>query len=99
MAKLNWQNYRHKQQRQFDYSTQPSNQYTLDKVIAHWQNSAWPIKGKYKGIKLKHLPQAYLEWVHSNFAVGSFGHKLALQELECRQSAHKVSGPVDNTAV
>jgi uncharacterized protein (DUF3820 family) len=53
-------------------------------VIESWQNTSWPIKGKYHGTKLKNLPLDYLQWVGLNFNTNSKGFKLALQELECR---------------
>ena len=53
-------------------------------VIESWQNTPWPISGKYKNTKLKNLPLQYLEWVGMNFDTNSEGYKLAIQELECR---------------
>jgi len=53
-------------------------------VIESWQNTLWPIKGKYHGTKLKHLPLSYLQWVGMNFDTNSKGYKLVIQELECR---------------
>lgn len=85
MAQLVWQNFKYKQNRHFrDYSFDRTNQYDLNKVVDFWQNSSWPIKGKYYGKKLKDLPLDYLEWVGMNFDTNSKGFKLAMQELECR---------------
>lgn len=86
MAKFNWQ--RVAQQKQntdhiyFDYSKQ--NDYDSSKVVQTWQNTSWPIKGKYHGTKLKDLPLSYLQWVGMNFDTNSKGYKLVIQELECR---------------
>ena len=53
-------------------------------VVESWQNTSWPITGKYKNQKLKNLPLNYLGWVIDNFQEDSVGYKLAKQELECR---------------
>ena len=53
-------------------------------VIDTWQNTLWPINGKHKDKKLKHLPLPYLGWVIDNFQENSKGYKLAKQELESR---------------
>ena len=99
MAKLNWQKVHIQKSNTdhifVDYSKQNTNQYKVDDVIAIWQNTSWPINGKYKNKPLKQLPIEYLEWVGMNFSINSKGYKLAVQELECRAyTAHKVSGPV-----
>lgn len=53
-------------------------------VIESWQDTLWPIKGKYHGTKLKDLPLSYLQWVGMNFDTNSKAYKLVVQELECR---------------
>lgn len=93
MAKLNWQNIKYKPQYDHLYDHSSDNNYDYNKVVTSWQNTSWPIKGKYHGTKLKELPLDYLQWVGLNFNTNSKGFKLALQELECRSSTHKVSGP------
>ena len=55
-----------------------------EQVVESWQNTSWPISGKYKNQKLKQLPLHYLGWVIDNFQEDSKGYKLAKQELECR---------------
>lgn len=81
MAKLDWQRTKHRHQPE-DYSDQ--NNYDTEQVIASWQNTSWPIKGKHHGTKLKDLPLHYLTWVGMNFDTNSKGYKLVVQELECR---------------
>jgi uncharacterized protein (DUF3820 family) len=81
MAKLDWQKTKHRHQVE-DYSDQ--NNYDTEQVIASWQNTSWPIKGKHHGTKLKDLPLHYLRWVGMNFDTNSKGYKLVVQELECR---------------
>lgn len=82
MAKLNWQSIKDRPQYHIDYSD--VNRYDTAKVVSSWQNTPWPIKGKYHGTKLKDLPLNYLEWVGMNFNTNSKGYKLVVQELECR---------------
>ena len=84
MAKLNWQKNKERQQMTapIDYTKQ--NQYSIADIRTSWQNTSWPIKGKYYGTKLKELPLHYLKWVGMNFDTNSKGYKLVVQELECR---------------
>jgi uncharacterized protein (DUF3820 family) len=81
MAKIDWQRVKH-QHKPHDYSSE--NNYDTAKVMQTWQNTSWPISGKYKGTKLKDLPLDYLKWVGLNFDPNSKGYKLVVQELECR---------------
>lgn len=83
MAHLNWDKTKHRHQPR-DYSNDHTNQYDVKKVMQTWQNTSWPISGKYKGTKLKDLPLDYLKWVGLNFDPNSKGYKLVVQELECR---------------
>jgi uncharacterized protein (DUF3820 family) len=80
---LNWEKIKQRPQPR-DYSNDYANQYDYNKVVTSWQNTSWPIKGKYHGTKLKDLPLSYLEWVGMNFNTNSKGYKLVVQELECR---------------
>lgn len=83
MAKINWQRIKYRHQ-PIDYSYDCINQYDYENVVDSWQNTSWPIKGKYYGTKLKELPIEYLKWVGMNFDINSKGYKLVVQELECR---------------
>ena len=84
MAKLDWQKQKFRPQYNIDYSNQYGNQYDYNKVVKTWQNTLWPIHGKYYGTKLKDLPLHYLKWVGMNFDTNSKAFKLVVQELECR---------------
>ena len=82
--RLNWDKVKEKQQRYAPIDYRDKNQYSLNDVQTSWQNTSWPIKGKYYGTKLKDLPLHYLKWVGMNFDTNSKGFKLVIQELECR---------------
>ena len=82
MANIDWRKIKEQPQYYIDYSD--VNNYDTKAVVKSWQNTSWPIKGKYHGTKLKQLPLSYLQWVGLNFDTNSRGYKLALQELECR---------------
>ncbi len=84
MAKLDWQNIKNRPQHAYHYDYSNDNKYDFSKVRQTWQNTTWPIKGKYYGTKLKDLPIDYLQWVGMNFDTNSKGYKLVVQELECR---------------
>ena len=86
MAKLDWQKDKDKRvkSKSIDYRDYHENQYSIQDVKSTWQNTLWPIKGKYYGTKLKDLPLHYLKWVGMNFDIDSKGYKLVVQELECR---------------
>jgi hypothetical protein len=86
MAKINWQKDKERRTRyeSIDYRDQYTNQYSIQDVRNTWQNSLWPIKGKYYGTRLRDLPLHYLKWVGMNFDIDSKGYKLVVQELECR---------------
>ncbi len=83
MAKIDYNKLKQQPVYQYkDYSQE--NKYTTTDVVSSWQNTLWPISGKYKGTKMKDLPLHYLKWVGMNFETNSKGFKLVVQELECR---------------
>ncbi len=65
-------------------SSKQQTQQLVKQVVETWQNTSWPISGKYKNKQLKQLPLSYLGWVIDNFQEHSIGYKLAKQELESR---------------
>ena len=93
MAKLDWQKVKHSYQPEdFSNSNKWDTKIVSDRLTR--QAELWPIKGKYQGTLIKHLPLHYLKWVGMNFNTSSKGFKLAVEELERRiKSTHKVGRP------
>ena len=94
MAKLNWQKTKYDRYTPADFSV--TNKWDTKTVSERLSRQAelWPIKGKYHGTLLRHLPLHYLQWVGMNFNTNSKAFKIVVEELERRtESTHKVSGP------
>jgi uncharacterized protein (DUF3820 family) len=50
----------------------------------------WLLNGKYFNKPVNDVPDSYLKWIKKNFDNGSYGHKMACNELDIRQCVKNI---------
>jgi uncharacterized protein (DUF3820 family) len=87
MAKMNWnkiqQENKFKRERERALNSAPKKE--VDPGVR-----LWLLNGKYFNKPVNDVPDSYLKWIKKNFDNGSYGHKMACNELDIRQCVKNI---------